>query len=147
MNVEMFSLCDAATGDGGKLNILGAFDTIWAAEMPLIFPQCAIALRIRFKKIEKGVHRIDVNIVNEDGKHVIPPMEGKLDLEIPPEQKSVSANLILNIQRLKIEKLGEYSIDLAIDGRQEASLPLMVRERPVHIPPGIPPTPPQQNFS
>jgi hypothetical protein len=39
---------------------------------------------------------------------------------------SVSMNMIFNIQGLKINDYGEYSIDLAIDGRHEASLPLYI---------------------
>jgi hypothetical protein len=34
--------------------------------------------------------------------------------------------MIFNIQGLKISDYGEYSIDLAIDGRHEASLPLYI---------------------
>jgi len=29
MEIEVFSICDAATSDSGKLNILGAFDMMW----------------------------------------------------------------------------------------------------------------------
>jgi len=126
----MFSLCDAATADmGGKMNILGAFDTIWVAKTPAVHPQCAIALRIRFDAIERGDHRVVVNFVNSDGKHIIPPANGNIKVSFPDEQRSSSANLILNMQGLKLEKPDEYSIDLAIDGKAEASLPLYVKER------------------
>ena len=30
MNIQVAVLCDAATDDNGKLNLLGAFDTIYA---------------------------------------------------------------------------------------------------------------------
>ena len=36
MRVEVFSLCNAATADAGKLNMLGAFDAIRAAKMPVV---------------------------------------------------------------------------------------------------------------
>ena len=130
MHVEIFSLCDAATVDRGKLNILGAFDAIWMSKVPGIHPQCAIALRIRFEAIERGEHKIVVNFVDIDGKHVIPPLSGVVKVNFPDEQKSGTTNLILNIQRLKIEKYGEYSIDLAIDGKIEARLPLFVKKPP-----------------
>jgi hypothetical protein len=129
MQVEVFSLCDAATVYQGKLNILGAFDTIWSGKVPVVYPQCAIALRIRFEAIEKGSHKIAVNLVDTDGKHVIPPVNGTVNIDFTAEQRSGSANLVLNIQRLKLNEYGEYSIDLGIDGRCEASLPLIVRTR------------------
>jgi len=126
MNIEIYSLCDAATNDFGKLNVLGAFDTIWARNMPVTHPHCAVALRIRFDSIEKGEHKIAVNFVDLDGKNIIPPMNGAINVSFPDTQRSGSANLVLNIQGLKLEKYGEYSIDLAIDGRREGALPLLV---------------------
>jgi hypothetical protein len=129
MNIEIFSLCDAATVDvSGKLNVLGAFDTISTGNMPTVYPQCAIALRIRFENIERGSHRVAVNFVDVDGKHIIPGANGTININFPDLQRSGSANLVLNLQMLKIEKYGEYSIDLAVDTRKEASLPLYVRE-------------------
>ena len=130
MNIEVFSLCDAATVDlSGKLNVLGAFDTIFSSNMPAVCPQCAIALRIRFENIERGEHRVSVNFVNLDGKHLIPTANGTINIHFPEEQRSGSANLVLNLQMLKLENYGEYSIDLAVDGRNEVSLPLFVREK------------------
>ena len=129
MNIEIFTLCDAATGASGKLNILGAFDTIFAAKMPAIHPQCAIALRIRFESIERGEHKVIVNFVDADGKHIIPPLNGVIQVNFREDQRYSSSNLILNIQQLKLPRYGEYSIDFAIDGKQEASLPLFVKEQ------------------
>jgi hypothetical protein len=130
MRIEIISLCDAATTDfSGKLNILGAFDTIWTSSVPITHPQCAIALRVRFENIERGEHKIVVNLVNLDGKHIIQPANGVINVNFPDKQSSGSANLILNIQMLRLEGYGDYSIDLAIDGRREASLPLLVKER------------------
>jgi hypothetical protein len=131
MYIEVISLCDASTVDaGGKLNILGAFDTIWAAVMPVAYPHLAIALRIRYDNIEKGEHRVVVNFVDVDGKHIIQPVNSVININFPNEQRTGSVNAVLNIQMLKFEKYGEYSIDLAIDGKKEASLPLYVKERP-----------------
>jgi len=129
MQVELFSLCDAATASSGKLNILGAFDVIWAKKIPAIHPQCSVALRIRFESIERGEHKVSVNFIDADGKHIIPPANGVIKINFPEGQRSGSSNLILNIQRLKLEKYGDYAIDVAIDGRSEASIPLIVKER------------------
>jgi len=126
VNIEVYSLCDAATNDLGKLNLLGAFDSILASQLPVIHSQCTIALRMRFDSIERGEHKVAVTFVDLDGKNIIPPANGTINVNFPDGQRSGSANLILNIQRLKLEKYGEYSIDLAIDGRSEGSLPLFV---------------------
>ncbi len=128
MRIEVFSLCDAATAGGGKLNVLGAFDTIWAKKVPIVYPYYAVALRIRFESDEKGQHQVLVSFVDMDGKHIIPAANGKIDVNFAQGQRSTSANLILNIQGLKLEKYSDYSIDLAIDNRRERSLPLFVRK-------------------
>lgn len=129
MHIEIFALCDAATGDFGKLSMLGAFDTIWTTKTPVVHPQSALALRIRFERIERGEHQVAVNFIDMDGKNVIPQAQGSITINFPDDQRSGSANLILNIQGLKLDQFGEYSIDLAVDGQQRASLPFFVRER------------------
>lgn len=129
MQIEVFSLCEAATSSGGKLNMLGAFDTIWAAKVPAVHPQCTVALRVRFRSSEGNQHRVSVKLVDADGKHVVPPTDGMINIKYPQGQRTSSANLILNIQGLKLEKYGEYSIDLAIGAKNRVSLPLFVKER------------------
>ncbi len=127
MNIEVFVLCDAATESLGKLNILGAFDTIFAQTIPTDHPQCAVALRLRLTRIERGKHKLAIHIVDEDGKQVLPPLEPEFNIAFPDTEQSSTINLILNIQRLRLDHFGEYAINLAIDGKQESSLPLFLR--------------------
>ncbi len=130
MKLEILTLCDAATDDRGKLNILGAFDTLWMRQIPAVHPQCAIALRFRFTRLEEGEHAIKIVIMDADGKPVMPPMNGKLPVRMPPDTNTAAVNLILLIHGLKIAGYGEYAVDVAMDGRQEASLPFFVRQMP-----------------
>lgn len=130
MKIEVFALCDAATDNQGKLNILGTFDQIYAAKIPVIHPACAIALRLRFDKMEEGSHRVDLQLVNPDGIPVFQPMVGELNPRMGPDIGSVAVNLILNFQHVKFEEYADYQINLAIDDVAMASLPLRVRELP-----------------
>ena len=129
MHIELTSLCDAATDTFGKLNILGAFDALVVRELPCVHPQCALAIRIRFTRIEAGEHRVHIRFVNEDGKNVLPDMKAKLQVAFRGDEPTVATNLVLNMQRLRFEAAGQYSVDIAIDGREEMSLPLFVRQR------------------
>ena len=129
MNIEAFLLCDCATDSQGKLNVLGAFDTIGALEMPFVYPACAIAARIRFEKDEQGRHDVRVTVIDEDGEKIIPPLDGKLQLQMPDGPYTAVSNLIVNIHGLKFTDFGQYSIDIAIDSKHIASLPLYVRDR------------------
>jgi hypothetical protein len=130
MQIEAFLLCDAATDNQGKLNLLGAFDTIWSKQIPVVYPACTIAARIRFSQIEAGTHRIKINVIDVDGRIIGPQVEDNINVRIPENEDSSAANLILNIQRMKLDNFGDYRVDLAIDGRQEASLPLKLRQIP-----------------
>ena len=130
MDIEVFALCDAATEAGGKLNLLGAFDCLYAHKFPVMHPQCSVALRIRFSRIEEGSHKIRINFVDEDGKPLLPSLNANTDIKFKEHQQYVVSNLILNIHNLKVEKAGRYSIDLAINGKSEKSLPLFVRMAP-----------------
>jgi hypothetical protein len=130
MNIHIAVLCDAATDYGGKLNILGTFDTIITSQLPAVHPQCSIALRIAFSKIEEGSHKLKINFVDEDGKLVMPSIDIPVDAVIPNELNFLVRNFVINIQQLKFEKPGQYSIDMAMDGRHETSIPLLVRHQP-----------------
>ena len=135
MNIDVFVLCDAATEMAGKMNILGTFDTITATALPAVHPHCALALRMRFSRIEEGQHNVRINITDEDGHLVIPSLEGNIAIKFGASDQTAVTNLVLNIDRLKFDRAGEYSIDLAIDGRLEKSLPLYLRLREKPAPP------------
>ena len=124
MEIEAALLCDAATDQNGKLNVLGAFDTVFSKSYPMVLPHCAVAFRMRFSKVEEGEHKIKVRFVDEDGQPIQPPLDAGVKVGVADGQDSAASNLILNIQGLKIAKPGRYAIDLAVDGRHEKSLPL-----------------------
>jgi hypothetical protein len=134
MKVEILTLCDAATDQNGKLNILGTFDTILAPQIPLIYQNCVVAVKMRWEKIEEGKKKVRITFSDADGKPVIPPLEAEINVQVsgnPQNANTTATNFILNIQQLKLERTGEYAIDLAINGRIEGSLPLYVIPAPV----------------
>ena len=129
MKIEVFALCDAAVDYAGKLSLLGAFDGIFARETPVVHPQCAIALRVRVLRTEEGKHHLAINFIDADGRPVMPGVNANFEVRIPPERESVSVNLVLNIHQLRFATFGDYAVDLTIDDRSEASLPLVVVQR------------------
>ena len=130
MNIEAFLLCDAATNRQGRLNVLGVFDDIFVKQMPAVYPACAVAVRIRFEKIEEGSHPVKILIIDEDGKSISPKLEGNISVKVAKGADSVAINSILNIMRLKFEKYGRYRIDLTVDNQLKGCLPFCVREAP-----------------
>jgi hypothetical protein len=128
MKIEIFTLCDAATEDRGKLNLLGSFDHLMARQAPVVHPACALAVKMRFTKIEEGSHRIRVTFVDEDGKQILNALEVTVSVLVAPGESTSTSHIVLNIQQLNLPNFGEYSIDLAVDGREEGSLPLYVSQ-------------------
>lgn len=130
MNIEAFLLCDAATDQMGKLNVLGAFDSIYFQKVPSHYPACAVAARIRFETVEEGGHAIRIYVMDEDGASIGPKLDGNITVKIQENVGTAVVNIILNIQGLPFQKFGKYRIDLAVDGTIQASLPLRVSQSP-----------------
>jgi hypothetical protein len=132
MTIQVAVLCDAATDYSGKLNLLGTFDTIYAPQLPAYHPQCSIAVRIAFDRIEEGRHMLKLNFVDEDGAPIMAPTEIPVDVNFPSDATFISRNFIVNLQQLKLERIGLYSADLSMDGRELSSIPLAVKKMEKH---------------
>ena len=127
MNIQTAVLCDAATDDNGKLNLLGAFDTIYARELPAIHPQCAVALRVTFLAGDEGKRQLKLNFVDADGRAIMPPIEIPVEVALPDDMHFGTRNFIVNIQQLKFESPGLFSMDVSLDGQPQANIPLLVK--------------------
>jgi len=140
MNVDVFTLCDFAQNTpGNKMNIVGTFNRIFARQIPAVHPLCALAVLMRFEQIEQGTKNIRVSIIDSDGRPVVPTLEAQLNVQISPNESDASVPLAVVIQQISLPRFGEYSVDLAVDGRQEASIPLYVLQAP--LPQQMPPPP------
>jgi hypothetical protein len=142
MNIDVFTLCDFAQNTpGNKMNIVGTFNRIFARQIPAVHPLCALAVLMRFQQIEQGTKNIRVSIIDSDGRPVVPILEAQLNVQISPNESDASVPLAVVIQQISLPRYGEYSVDLAVDGRQEASIPLYVLQAP--LPQQMPPPPTQ----
>jgi hypothetical protein len=130
MDVEIFTVCDHAQDMGGKLVIVGTFDIITAPVFPAVHPSLSIAARMRFLRTEAGLHKVNILVVNEDGKEILPPFTGDLMVNPPSQSESVVVNFCLDVGRMTFEKPGRYGIDLVVDGAHQRSLPLLLIKRP-----------------
>ena len=135
MELQVAALCDAAADYEGKLSMLGAFDGILAQQFPILHPQCSVALRIVFRKEEEGVPKLLVKFGDEDGRPIVQQIDTPFEVRLPKDSFFATHNLVLNLQRLKFDRPGVYSVDLYIDGASVASLPLQVRllEKPAGL--------------
>jgi len=128
MNIQVAVLCDAATDDNGKLNLLGAFDTIYAPQLPAVHPQCAVALRVTFTAGDEGQHKLALNFINADGRSIMPNFPPiPVEVVLPEDAHFVTRNFVVNIQQLRFAEAGLYSVDIRLDDQSQASIPLLVK--------------------
>lgn len=130
MKVEAFLLCDAATDTIGKLNILGAFDRIYLKSTPGVYQGCTVAMRVRFNRAEVGSHTFEIRFIEQDGKDIMKPLSGQVEVSFSSDAHSGAMNFVLNIVRLRFEYFGDYQLDLRMNGEMKASLPLTVLQTP-----------------
>lgn len=133
MEVLSALLCDSAADYGGKLSVLGAFDSIFARQFPAVHPHCSVAIRLLFRSGEEGHYRVDLCLIDPDGKPVLPtqhqPHFEFTLAPIPEEVFFLSRNLVINLQGLPLPKPALYSFDLAVNDQLVARIPLQVVQR------------------
>ena len=131
MDLRVAVLADGANeAPVGKLNILGAFDTIFAASFPTVYPMFCLALRFRVSGDDaEKQHRIRVSFRDEDGTEV-----GRADTlaSVPAMAPGEvgHANSILTFAGIQFRKAGHYFFDVTINGEPKARVDLMVKPRP-----------------
>jgi hypothetical protein len=107
MKIELFTLSDFAADYGGKLSVVGVFDTLFARQAPVVHPAWSIAVKIRFEKIEEGKKKIRLSISDADGKTVLPPLEMSVDANTPPNQHTGPFPIVANVGGVKCGQFGE----------------------------------------
>ena len=128
MEIEIFTLADFAQDNNSKLTIVGTFDSINAKQFPVVHPACTIACHMRFGIKEAGSHDFRLRLIDTAGKEVIQPIEGNINIGIPPNGQFASINIVVNFNQLKFETSGRYSFELYLDGEWKSGLPLFLNK-------------------
>jgi hypothetical protein len=129
MKVEIITLCDFAQAEPtGKMNILGSFDRILAKEAPINRAVFAVAARIRFEAHEEGLKTFSLSFIDSDGQRVMPLLRAQVHLKVQPSESTATLNYVMVIPQIKFARFGDYQIDLAVDEKVEATIPLYVRQ-------------------
>ena len=126
METEIFTLADFAQDNNSKLTIVGTFDSIHTKQFPTQHPACSIACRLRFSAKETGTHDFRLRLIDSEGKEIIKPIEGNINIAMPPNGQFVSINIVINFNQLQFEKEGRYSFELYMDGDWRSGLPLFL---------------------
>lgn len=129
MDIQIATLCDFAIDYNGKMVISGTFDALAAKSVPIVHPQCALAMRICLTPEDSGKHTLTINIIDEDGQPIDSkkmPIKAEMPVQVPDNVSFVTRNLVLNFQGLKFPTPGIYSVDISVDGELTVRLPLRI---------------------
>jgi hypothetical protein len=128
MEIEIFTLADFAQDNNSKLTIVGTFDSMQSKQFPVQHPACAIACRLRFSAKEAGEHDFKLRLIDAIGNEIIQPIEGNVNIGMPPNGQLASVNFVINFNQLKFDSPGRYSFELYIDGDWKSGLPLFLHQ-------------------
>jgi len=123
MKIELFTFCDFAQENSGKLTIVGTFDTIISRNFPCIHPQLSVVIRLRFDLWEFANHQFRIETMDLDGKMVISPIQGTVEVKGVGNATAVS-HLVFTISNIHFKNSGLVNFILYIDDKELASIPL-----------------------
>jgi hypothetical protein len=130
MEIVSVLLCDSAEDYGGKLSVLGAFDSFASSKFPVIHPFCAIAIRYLLRDEDTGEHTMKVLLVGPDGESLLPgPQVPTFNVRFEPLRENMyfaSQNLVLKFQGLQLKGAGQCEIRVLLDDKVIRAIPFQI---------------------
>jgi len=130
MEATLALLADGANVErGGKLNLLGVFDQVYADKFPYFHPEMYVVVRLTAGPAEFGRKKsFEISLLDPDGK-LIGTMKGKGEVPQPANATRASLEIVMRLVNVPFEKSGHYAVSVLVGGDEKASIPLEVIER------------------
>ncbi|MFN8629049.1 MAG: hypothetical protein U0838_01630 [Chloroflexota bacterium] len=131
MELEFVILADAANlSKEGKLNVLGAFESIGAPSFPVTHPVMTVVTRLRAMPTERGRKmQIGIDLLDADGGSLA-SVEAETQVPHDPAVLRPTMTLMLAVANLVIPAPGEYSFRVSVNGEERGSRPFTARLLP-----------------
>jgi hypothetical protein len=123
MKIELFTFCDFAQENAGKLTIVGTFDTIIARNYPCIHPHLSVVIRLRFDLWEFSNHKFRIETKTLDGAAIMDSIQGNVEVKGVGNATAVS-HLVFTISNLHFKTPGVINFILYVDDKELSSIPL-----------------------
>lgn len=124
MHIDLLCCADAATVDAsGKLNLLGVYDVVIIPAFPGV-TRVVTAFRLVGVSGDAGAHELTVTLVDADGVALAKTPLSLVGVTAKPKTADRFALATVVTMAPTIPSLGDYSVDLFVDGRQIGSYPL-----------------------
>jgi hypothetical protein len=131
MYVDFAFICDYAEARD-KINAMGiGFDRIFAPKVPAKHPHFSVVVQLKFTRTEAGPKDIQVHLTDADGAEVIPPINGKIVVNVPPPGVMESpTRLVMEFANVEFKTYGDYAIRVDVAAQEMVSIPLSVSAPP-----------------
>jgi len=122
INSEFILLCDYAfIGEGGKLCVIGKFETIFVRELPSGHPEFFIVGH--FSGEPNSVHEVNVQITDPRNNDMIRGDASSFKLQLSPYG---TGNFIHRLFNFPINNAGEYIVSFDTHGKQIGTSKVLV---------------------
>ncbi len=130
MNIDFAFICDYAEVTG-KINAMGiGFDTIYVPTVPCKHNLFFLVMQLRATVVEAGEKKLEVNLIDDDGKNIIPTLRAKLNVQKPNTGTESIARIALQFNNVEFPQYGSYSLHATLDGHEMVRVPLRVSAPP-----------------
>ncbi|MBA7622406.1 hypothetical protein ES703_29783 [subsurface metagenome] len=130
MNCDFAFVCDYAEVTG-KINALGiGFDTIYAPKIPCKHPHFFLVIQLRASVTEAGEKKLEVRLIDEDGKDIIPTLRGKFIIPKPVAGTESIGRIAMGFKDVEFPRYGSYSLHAVVEGQEIVRVPLKVSPPP-----------------
>lgn len=132
MEASILLIADFANVDSsGKLNIIGAFNRIFANSFPVIIPQMTLVIRLTAELGEFEQERMFKCVVwNEDGAKVGELPDLPFTVPSPKGVRRSDHNVLISLQGFKFDGPGAYEFKVYVDNQHKGSIPLDIEPSP-----------------
>lgn len=113
MQLKLFSICEGAFNNGGRLTIVNTYDVIHSKNFPLVM-SIGVAMTIAFDPEDAGKHSIEMKIENTSNKTEIAKMVS--DVVVPKDEEGGFLNFASNVGGFNFKESAKYAFNLFGDG-------------------------------
>lgn len=130
MTIDVFTFCDFAQDNNGKLTVIGTYNMLTLAKLPSIHQNFYMALKVTFTPEEEGEHSIKFTLEDKNtGDALLPPFMVKTNEVKSSGGRNMSVNIPVNAPVINIEHEGTYVGTVTIDDKMMQSTELYVQKR------------------
>ena len=119
-------LCDAAVESGGKLTAVGVgIDTLGSRVIPFQHPRLCLVIGFHYEEEDAGERMLKLQIVEADGRDVLPQQESPITFGRPNGPKS-TIRFLTEFNSLQFNSWGTHEFRVFLDDVAVAAVPLNV---------------------